>query len=139
VVINVPIFRSCKDRIMRLCGVRFKLPVPLPGRAESLATGLPRPNSSRRKATATRVRYAHAPLQDDMGLRPECGTADKLPCPNCGALHAQPLVDLLVSERFDYYLCGRCGHLWTVTKDSGQIENLTPLRPPAGEDDRGDR
>ncbi len=49
-------------------------------------------------------------------------------CPNCGQAQGQSLSALIVKEKIDYYLCAKCGTLWTVTHNGQDvIEDLTKL------------
>ena len=49
-------------------------------------------------------------------------------CPNCGLPEGQSLSALIVEEKIDYYLCAKCGTLWTVTHNGKDvIEDLTKL------------
>jgi len=50
------------------------------------------------------------------------------PCPACGAVS-----DVVAFHRLslvvDYYLCKRCGHIWSVRKNDPRIiDHFTPLQ-----------
>ena len=57
----------------------------------------------------------------------------KLPCPKCNAHQGQSLADLLCHDRLDYFLCAKCGHLWTIARDgTGRVAEVAAPGAPGG-------
>ncbi len=49
-------------------------------------------------------------------------------CPNCYTENTSSLQLVSKFAPHDYFLCRACGHLWTVSRLTGAILNVTRLR-----------
>jgi hypothetical protein len=49
-------------------------------------------------------------------------------CPNCYMANTSSLQLVSKFAPHDYFLCRACGHLWTVSRLTGAILNVTRLR-----------
>ena len=49
-------------------------------------------------------------------------------CPNCFVSNASRLELVSKFAPHDYFLCRACGHLWTVSRLTGAVLNVTRLR-----------
>lgn len=49
-------------------------------------------------------------------------------CPNCFVSNSSSLQLVSKLAPHDYFLCRACGHLWTVSRLTGAVLNVTRLR-----------
>jgi Zn-finger nucleic acid-binding protein len=53
------------------------------------------------------------------------------PCPRCQMPDTVVLIQVTAVANATYYYCGKCGHVWTLSKDGlDTISHVTPLRNP---------
>ena len=53
------------------------------------------------------------------------------PCPACDDPSPHLLVELSKDSAVDYYRCQHCRHVWTTSKETGQlVRHITPSPPP---------
>lgn len=50
------------------------------------------------------------------------------PCPSCGVPVTRRLDFTSQYADVNYYICERCGHIWTISKDgTGEVTHVTQL------------